>query len=414
MTGPTPEMSTGEWFDSLAEVGWRPGLERMRPLMEALDSPQERYRTVHVVGTNGKTSTTLYGGALLDAAGIPAGSHTSPHLTDWTERIRVSGEPIGPAAWESALERVRPAVDQVEAGLPEYGSLTQFEVATAAAFLALADAGVEVAMIEAGMGGRLDSTNVIQSEATLLTSIGLDHTEWLGETELEIAGEKLAVLRPGTRLVVGPLRPEVGELAVRTAAERGSELVEVGDPGPGPAVPLGRYARIDFALALAAVEPLTGPIDEATRLLALDRAGVRGRLEVKGSDPPVVFDVAHNRDGIEAVVEALEEAIGDRRLAVVFGCLSDRDPVELLEPLVARSAILFACQAPHLVGSRVREGLPAERVADAGRGLGMEVELYPAPVEALDAACSAASSFGGAVLVCGSHGLVASLSPLQP
>ncbi|MFM8519115.1 MAG: bifunctional folylpolyglutamate synthase/dihydrofolate synthase [Solirubrobacterales bacterium] len=414
MTEATPERSTGEWFDSLAEVGWRPGLERMGPLMEALGSPQDRYRTVHVVGTNGKTSTTLYGAALLDAAGVLAGSHTSPHLTDWTERTRVSGEPIGAAAWEAALERVRPAVDQVEAALPEYGSLTQFEVATAAAFVALADAGVEAAMIEAGMGGRLDSTNVIPSEVTVLTSIGLDHTEWLGETELEIAGEKLAVLRPGTRLVVGPLGPEVGELAARTAAERGCELVEVGDPGTGPATPLGRYARIDFALALAAVEPFTGPIDEATRLLALDRAGVRGRLEITGSNPPVVFDVAHNRDGIEAVAEALEEVIGDRPLAVVFGCLSDRDPVQLLEPLVARTAVLFPCQAPHLVGSRAREGLPAERVGDAGRELGIEVEVHPVPVEALDAARSAASSFGGAVLVCGSHGLVAALAPLQP
>ncbi|MFM9045599.1 MAG: bifunctional folylpolyglutamate synthase/dihydrofolate synthase, partial [Solirubrobacterales bacterium] len=161
MTEATPERSTGEWFDSLAEVGWRPGLERMRPLMEMLGSPQDRYQTVHVVGTNGKTSTTLYGAALLDATGVLAGSHTSPHLTDWTERIRVSGEPIGAAAWEAALERVCPAVDQVEAALPEFGSLSQFEVVTAAGFVALADAGVGAAMIEAGMGGRLDSTNVI-------------------------------------------------------------------------------------------------------------------------------------------------------------------------------------------------------------------------------------------------------------
>ncbi len=414
MTEAAPERSTGEWFDSLAEVGWRPGLERMGPLMELLGSPQDRYRTVHVVGTNGKTSTTLYGAALLGAAGMSAGSHTSPHLTDWTERIRVSGEPIGAAAWGAALERVRPVVDQVEARMPDHGSLSQFEVATAAGFVALADAGVEAAMIEAGMGGRLDSTNVISSETTVLTSIGLDHTEWLGETELEIAGEKLAVLRPDTRLVVGPLREEVRDLAVRTAADRGCELVEVGDPGPGPAAPAGRYARIDFALAQAATEPLTGPMDEASRRLALDQAGVRGRLEVTGSDPPVVLDVAHNRDGIRAVVEALGEVIGDRQLAVVFGCLSDRDPVQLLEPLVTRTAALFACQAPDLVGSRARTGLPAEAIAAAARELGMEAEPLPEPVDALAAAVSAAAAFDGAVLVCGSHGLVASLSALQP
>ncbi|MFM8791244.1 MAG: bifunctional folylpolyglutamate synthase/dihydrofolate synthase, partial [Solirubrobacterales bacterium] len=356
---------------------------------------------------------TLYGAALLDAAGVLAGSHTSPHLTEWTERTRVSGEPIGAAAWEAALERVRPAVDQVEAALPEFGSLSQFEVVTAAGFVALADAGVGAAMIEAGMGGRLDSTNVIRSETTVLTSVGLDHTEWLGETELEIAGEKLAVLRPDTRLVVGPLSGEVRDLAVRTAADRGCELVEVGDPGPGPASPQGRYARVDFALALAAIEPLTGPIDDATRRLALDRAGLRGRLELTGSNPPVVFDVAHNLDGIRAVVEALEEVIGDRPLAVVFGCLSDRDPVQLLEPLVAGTTVLLACRAPSLTGSRARDGLPAEVIAGAARELGMEVEAHPEPVDALDAAITAAVSFEGAVLVCGSHGLVASLSPLQ-
>ena len=401
------------WFEALAEVGWRPGLERSEQLMRALGSPQKDYRTIHVVGTNGKTSTTLYAAVLLRALGLRTGSLTSPHLDDWTERTRVDGEPIDPGSWEGALATVRDAVEELEAGEPSLGRVSQFEAATAAAFLALARSRVEIAVVEAGLGGRLDSTNVLASELTVLTSIGLDHTEWLGETEAEIAGEKLAVLRPGSTLITGPLAPPIRELASRHAAELEADLIEVGDRGEGEGLPSGRYRRIAFAIASRAVEVIAGPVDERIRRQALADAGLRGRLELVRTDPPVVLDVAHNPDAMAAVVEAVPALVGDRSLIVVFGCLEDRDPLALLEPLVGRVGKLVACRTPGDRGAGKRYGLDPEAIGVAAGRLGLPVEIDESPVDALARAIAEAERIDAAVLVCGSHGLVAELGRLQ-
>jgi dihydrofolate synthase/folylpolyglutamate synthase len=292
--------------------------------------------------------------------------------------------------------------------------VSQFEAATAAGFLALSQAGVEAAVIEAGLGGRLDSTNVLDSELTVLTSIGLDHTEWLGETREEIATEKLAVLRPGTTLITGPLPDGVGGLAERIAAERDAELVTVDDPGEGGPGPSGRYARIDFALALAAVERLVGPVGPEERLEALAGAGLRGRMELVRSDPPVVLDVAHNPDGIESLLESLPSVIGDRPLVVVFGCLDDRDPEALLAPLAGRAIELIACLAPGSGGPASRSGVEPARIGDAAGRLGLPASVVDDSAAAVRTAIRAAEGSGAAVLVCGSHGLVAEIARLQP
>lgn len=402
------------WLESLAEVGWRPGLDRSIALVEALGSPQTDYRTIHVVGTNGKTSTTLYAAALLDCLGLQSGSLTSPHLGDWTERVRVGGRPIERAAWSSALEATRIEVEALEQRQPALGRVTQFEAATAAGFLALSRAGIEVAVVEAGLGGRLDSTNVLASEVTVLTSIGLDHTEWLGETREEIAGEKLAVLRPGTTLVLGPVPPAVRELAVRTAAGRGARLVEIADPGEGESGPVGRHARTNFEAAVAAVELVAGAVDREARRVALERAGLRGRLELVREEPPVILDVAHNPDGLAAVLEALPELAGDRPLFVVFGCLDDRDPESLLEPFRGRAERLFACLIPDSGGPVGRAGLDPALIAGAAEGLEIPASVIPDPAGALAAAVGEAEAAGAAVLACGSHGLIAEIGRLQP
>ena len=200
--------------------------------------PQHRFASVHVVGTNGKSSVTEMTAALLEAHGIGAGAYLSPHDERWRERIRIRGAEIEPDAFGAAVERVAQAVEAVERTLDEGESVTQFEADTATAFVALAAARVEAAVIEAGLGGRLDATNVIPSRVTVLTSIGLEHTEWLGDTELEIAAEKLAVLRDHTTLVLGP-RLAGG----RAAGARGRppsaapELVTVRDLAPAVELP---------------------------------------------------------------------------------------------------------------------------------------------------------------------------------
>ncbi|HEU4906712.1 MAG TPA: Mur ligase family protein, partial [Solirubrobacterales bacterium] len=196
----------------------------MRTLSALLGLPQHRFASVHVVGTNGKSSVARMVAALLEAHGVPAGACVSPHTARWSERVLVGGREIDPAEFAAAVEAAAEAAEAVNRGLEQGEAVTQFELATAAAFLALARARVGAAAIEAGLGGRLDATNTIPSKVTVLTSIGRDHTEWLGESEEEIAVEKLAVLRDQTTLVLGRVNPAVAALAERTAAARGADL----------------------------------------------------------------------------------------------------------------------------------------------------------------------------------------------
>src|SRR5437868_7366769 len=204
----------------------------MRKLTTALGLPQHRFGSIHVVGTNGKSSVTRMTAALLEAHGLRTGAVVSPHTDRWAQRTLIGGREIDEAAWADAVGQVARAAEGVNRTLEDREAVTQFEAATAASFVALAKARVEAAVVEAGLGGRLDATNTIPSQVTVLTSIGLDHTEWLGETELEIAAEKLAVLRDQTKLVLGEVSPEVLALAVRTAAERGAEVIR-GDVDQG-------------------------------------------------------------------------------------------------------------------------------------------------------------------------------------
>src|SRR5919204_299472 len=189
------------YLASLEPFGWRFGLDRIRRLVSALGMPQHRFASIHVVGTNGKSSVASMSAALLEAHGFSAGAYLSPHADRWSQRVELRGAEIGGDEFAAAVERVAAAVEPVNRALDPDDSVTQFEAMTAAAFVALARAGVEFGVIEAGLGGRLDATNVIPSRVTALTSVGLDHTEWLGDTVEQIAAEKLAVLRDHTELL---------------------------------------------------------------------------------------------------------------------------------------------------------------------------------------------------------------------
>jgi dihydrofolate synthase/folylpolyglutamate synthase len=226
------------------------GLERIRRLVGVLGMPQHRFASIHVVGTNGKSSVTEATAALLAAHGVRSGAYLSPHGERWAERVRIGGADLGGEAFASSVERVAESVGAVNRALDEGDEVTQFEAATAAAFVALAAAGVEVGVIEAGLGGRLDATNVLPSRVTVLTSVGLDHTQWLGESVAEIAAEKLAVLRDHATLVAGPLDPDLERLASEVADARSAGFVRVRDLSP--AVELASsapYARRNFAVA---------------------------------------------------------------------------------------------------------------------------------------------------------------------
>jgi dihydrofolate synthase / folylpolyglutamate synthase len=295
------------YLDSLEAIGWRLGLERMYKLTTALGMPQHRFASIHVVGTNGKSSVTRMAAALLEAHGVPAGACLSPHTDHWSERTLIHDEEIGAERWARAVETVARAAAGVNRTLGEGDAVTQFEAATAATFVALAGARVKAAVIEAGLGGRLDPTNTIPSQVTVLTSIGLDHTEWLGETELEIAAEKLAVLRDQTTLVLGRVSPQVAELAEQTAAQHGARLVKAPED-PGPELQLlapGGFQRRNFALARTAAEVLLGELDPDLVAEVAATVAIPGRLELIAERPPTYVDAAHNPDGVLALAEAL-------------------------------------------------------------------------------------------------------------
>jgi dihydrofolate synthase/folylpolyglutamate synthase len=398
------------YLESLEPVGWRLGLERMHKLTTALGLPQRRFASIHVVGTNGKSSVTRMAAALLEAHGVPSGACLSPHTTRWTERTLIRGEEISPTAWAEAVEQVARAAEGVNRTLEEGEVVTSFEAATAATFVALARARVKAAAIEAGLGGRLDATNTIPSRVTVLTSIGLDHTEWLGESELEIAAEKLAVLRDQTTLVLGRVSAPVRELAEGTAAARGARLV-VAPEDPGPGVRLraaGGFQRRNFALAAAAVEAFLGELDPETVAAVAASVAVPGRLERIAERPPTYLDAAHNPDGAAALAEALPGVAEGRRVVAVLAVLADKDAAAMVAALAPALDAAVCTEVPAVaLRSQGRPGARSRAAAElaalfeqAGVRAVPEPDFAAALARARDIALRPPES---ALLVTGSH-----------
>jgi dihydrofolate synthase/folylpolyglutamate synthase len=325
-----------DYLLGLELFGMRFGLDRMHKLMTVLGLPQRRFASVHVVGTNGKSSTTRMTAAILERHGLRTGIYTSPHLRGFPERIEVREQPLGDAAFADAVQRAAHAAELVNRTLPADDEVTQFEALTAAAFHALAAARVEVAVIEAGLGGRYDATNVIPSKVQVLTSVGLDHTRWLGDTIAEIAAEKLAVVRDHATLVVPPdLAPDATPVAERVAEEKHARIVRAARDVGVPLAARGAFQRKNFALAEATAEAfLERPLDPDAVAEAGAATTVPGRMEVVAEEPLVIFDGAHNGAGMAALADALPEVIGDRALTVVISILDDKDARAMLETLL--------------------------------------------------------------------------------
>jgi dihydrofolate synthase/folylpolyglutamate synthase len=405
------------YLDSLEPIGWKLGLERMRRLSALLGMPQHRFASIHVVGTNGKSSVTRMTAALLEAHGVSAGACVSPHAERWSERVLLHGEEIEPAAFTAAVQRTAQAAEVVNRSLEEGESVTQFEVATAAAFVALAAARVQAGVVEAGLGGKLDATNTIPSRLTVLTSIGLDHTQWLGETEAEIAAEKLAVLRDHSILILGRVGAEVAALAERTAAERGARLVHAPED-PGEEVVLrapGRFQRRNFALASAAAEAFLGELDPARVAEVAATLTVPGRLEKVADAPPTYLDAAHNPDGAAALAEALAEIAPDRPVVACLAILADKDAAAMigaLAPVLDRAVCSelpgFSADGPESQdmtdSSAHRRSVAASELRRACAAAGLPAEVEPSFAAAVRRARELAiEAPGGALLITGSH-----------
>jgi dihydrofolate synthase/folylpolyglutamate synthase len=337
------------------------GLERITALLTRLDDPQLRYPSIHVVGTNGKSTVTRTTEALLAGAGLSVGAYLSPHVRGWGERIRVRGEE---ADFEAAIERVR-----VEAELLES---TQFEVLTAAALAEFAEAGVDVAVVEAGLGGRHDATNVLRSPVQVLTNVALEHTDVLGTTREAIADEKLAVVQPGAVVVIG--EPEWGAIA----RDNGADQVVVA-------------GQSNLALAMAAAEaflerPVDGHVD----------VQLPGRLERLSEDPLEIWDGAHNLAALGYVLPRLPSA----RYVVVASILVDKDVDGMLAALSVLGDRLVATSSTN------DRALSAADLAQRAAPFFTDVEPIEGPAEAL----VHARALGEPVLVTGSLYLLADLA----
>jgi dihydrofolate synthase/folylpolyglutamate synthase len=386
--------------------GMRFGLERMHRLMTALGLPQRRFAQIHVVGSNGKSSTARFIAAILERHGLRSASYTSPHLRRFRERIEVGEQPITGERFAAAVERAADAAALIERAAQDPDErVTQFEALTAAAFHELAAREVEVAVIEAGLGGRYDATNVIPSGVQVLTGVSLEHTRWLGSTVAEIAAEKLAVVRDHATLVIAPdLHPDARAVAEEVASERHAELIEAPTELELDLRAPGEFQRRNFALACAAAIAFLG---RAPDLDAIVRAGaetrVPGRLDVVSQGPLTIFDGAHNPAGVEALTGSLPALIGAHRpLVVVASVLDDKDVTAMLAELIdaADQLVLTRCSNPRAMST--------ERLAEVVAQAPAKVEIVGDPAAALGRARELAGA-DGAVLATGSIYLIADL-----
>jgi len=386
--------------------GMRFGLDRMHRLMTALDLPQERFASIRVVGTNGKSSTVRMIAAILERHGVRAGAYLSPHLVSFTERVRVGGHDIAPRDFARAVQRATRAAGKVDRTLGEGDRVTQFELLTAAAYSELARQEVEVAVVEAGLGGRFDATNVIASRVSVLTNVGLEHTRWLGPTLTDIAREKLAVVREGSILVTGPLEPEAEVEAQAAAERRRARLVTVAADAPPAALGVrGAFQQANFALARAAAQAFLGRLDEGAVAAAAAEVVVPGRCEVVGSDPLTVLDGAHNPAGARALAASLPELAEGREVIGVISILDDKDAAGMLTALLGCcAAVVFTSNPnPRALSPATLQSLARQVAPD-----GPPSELEPDPRRALARARDRAGT-AGMVLVTGSIYLVADL-----
>lgn len=362
-----------DWLLGLEQFGMRFGLERMRRLTAALGEPQRSFRAVHVVGTNGKSSTTRMTAAILTRHGLRTGAYLSPHLVSFRERILLDGADLDGGPFAAACARVKGEADALDAVAEADDRVTQFEALTAVAFCALAQADVDVAVVEAGLGGRLDATNVLAADVDVLTNIALEHTKLLGTTITAIAREKLAVVDPGATLVVGAgLDPDAEAEARATAERQGARLVDAPADAGVALLAQGDFQRRNFATARAAAEALLGALDETAVRDAAAATLVPGRFQVVGERPAVVLDGAHNADGIGALAATLPCWLAGRRLVAVLSVLDDKDAAAMLAALLPLcDDVVFTTNAnPRALGPaelRALAGLPDARVEDEPR-----------------------------------------------
>jgi dihydrofolate synthase/folylpolyglutamate synthase len=371
---------------SLGQFGIKFGLENISAIVGRLGHPERAFATVHVAGTNGKGSVTAMVDAALRAAGHRSARYTSPHLVDIGERFAIDGRPVGRDALTAAVADVRAAVEALRADGTLEVQPTFFEVTTAVAFELFRRAGVRIAVVEVGLGGRLDATNVVAPIATAITSIALDHQRFLGSTLGAIAREKAGIIKPHVPVVVGPLEPEALREIESAAADRGAALIRAAaSDSNGFTVGLaGAHQRANAAVAIRLLHLVDArgiAVPHAAVAAGLAHPGWPGRLELRRlpGGQEMLLDAAHNPAGAAALASYLET---EPPLPLVFAAMRDKAIAEMLAILLPRVSRLVATRA-----SNVRSA-EAEVVAEIARGAspGVPVDVEPHVDRALAAA----------------------------
>jgi len=396
---PMSYLQSVEFLYGLQKHGIKPGLEAIQALLDRLDHPERRYPSLHIGGTNGKGSTAAMAASMLQAAGYRVGLYTSPHLVDFRERILVNGTMI-------SEERVADLTDRVRAVCGESHEPTFFEFTTAMAFQHFADAGIDVAVVEVGLGGRFDATNVLAPVAIAITNVALDHQEYLGETIGEIAYEKAGIIKSGVPVVIGRVSSEAVTVLSRVAGERGAPLSRLhGDfkvSGKSPArfqyeglkesydelpCPLaGRHQLDNAACALALLEAASErglPVSEEAVREGLRTVRWGGRLETVESRPQFVLDGAHNPDAAAVVAEYVADIRQKRsgsRVVLVWGMMRDKDCEGFLDHLLPHVDEVIVTQA------RVPRAASAQELDASLRARGRTASVVPDPADAISLA----------------------------
>ncbi len=417
-------------FQLVGAGAYKPGLENAERLDEWAGHPHRRFKTIHVAGTNGKGSVSHLLASILQSAGYRVGLFTSPHLKDFRERIRVNGEMITKRAVSRFMQAYCREFDAP--ATPEFSRLAPsfFELTTTMAFDYFARSQVDVAVIEVGLGGRLDSTNIIRPELSVLTSISFDHMAILGDALEKIAGEKAGIIKAGIPVVVGHNRPEVVEVFRQKAESLASPCVladdtfrlEAEESFPGQLLQVtalndgrshypslfcalgGFYIRENALTVLTAVEQLRRSMEIPDAAVyegfrdVVAKTGLRGRWEVLRRHPLCICDTGHNEDGIRYVVSQLR-ATPHEQLHIVFGMVSDKDVTHVLQ-LMPQEAVYYFTKAP------VQRAMPETELAEKAAAFGLKGQCFATVPEALSAAMSAASD-NDLIYVGGSNFVVA-------
>ncbi|OGX87022.1 bifunctional folylpolyglutamate synthase/dihydrofolate synthase [Hymenobacter glacialis] len=417
-------------FQRVGAAGYKKGLGNTLALAEAMGHPERMFRSVHVAGTNGKGSSSHLLSAVLQAAGYKVGLYTSPHLREFTERVRINGQELTPDYLVAWVARWRPLFEEIQ---PSF-----FEMCVALAFSYFAEQRVDVAIVEVGLGGRLDSTNIITPLVSLITNISFDHQALLGNTLVEIAGEKAGIIKPGVPVVISQNQPEVAGVFEREAAAKLAHLVyadrvyqaafangpapegalravaitqhgrpylpnvELGLPGdyqllnlPGVLATLDELRALGFRLTEASIR--TG-LRQVTQLTSL-----RGRWSIIGRRPTVVCDTAHNAAGLQLVMAQLQR-LPHHTLHLVIGAVNDKDVAGMLQ-LLPSAATYYFCAA------NIPRALPAGQLALQAAALDLRGEAYNS-VAAAVAAARAAAQPEDVVFIGGSTFVVAEVEEL--